>query len=354
MRGDDTQQAAMFSYVAPEQRVPKDHPLRAIRRMVDRALKEMSKDFSRMYAMEGRPSIPPEQMLRSLVLQVLYSIRSERLLIEQLEYNLLFRWFVGLSMDDAVWHHSSYSKNRDRLIASEVAAKFFERIRRQAEEAGLLSDEHFTVDGTLIEAWASMASFRRKDGQDSGDKGEDFHGEKRSNQTHASMSDPDARLARKGSGKEARLSYLGHVLIDNRNGLVVDHRLTRFSGRAERKAAARMVEGIPGRHRVTIAADKGYDTVGFVARLRQLAATPHAARKKRSSAIDARTTRHTGYAISQVYRHRVEQVFGWMKAFGLTRKVRHRGLKKVSWMFAFTAATYNLVQMRNLGLGIAT
>lgn len=354
MRGDDTQQAAMFSYVAPEQRVPKDHPLRGIRRMVDRALEEMSRDFSRMYAREGRPSVPPEQMLRSLVLQVLYSIRSERLLIEQLEYNLLFRWFVGLSMDDAVWHHSSYSKNRERLIGSEVAAKFFERIRRQAEEAGLLSDEHFTVDGTLIEAWASMGSFRRKDGQESGDSGGDFHGQRRSNETHGSVTDPDARLARKGEGKEARLSYLGHVMIDNRNGLVVDHRLTRCSGRAEREAAADMVQAIPGRHRVTIGADKGYDAGAFVRKLRELNATPHVASKVRGSAIDGRTTRHRAYEVSQVYRHRVEQVFGWMKAFGLTRKVRHRGLKKVSWMFAFTAATYNLVRMRNLGLGVVT
>jgi len=267
---------------------------------------------------------------------------------------LLFRWFVWLSMDDVVWHHSSYSKNRERLIRSEVAAKFFHQIRRQAEEARLLSDEHFTVDGTLIEAWASMGSLRRKDGQDAGDSGEDFRGQRRSNETHGSVTDPDARLARKGDGKEVRLSYLVHVLIDNRNGLVVEQRLPRFGSTAEREAAEDMVQAIPGRHRVTIGADKGYDAAAFVRKLSELEATPHVTNKARGSAIDARTTLHRGYQLSQVYRHRVEQVFGWMKAFGLARKVRHRGLKKVSWMFAFTAATYNLVRMRNLGLGVVT
>jgi len=360
MRGDDVQQEAMFSYLSPEARVPRDHPLRSIRKMVNQALVELSGEFRAMYSREGRPSIPPERLLRALLLQVLYTIRSTRLLMEQLDYNLLFRWFVGLSMDDKVWDHSVFSKNQERFLRSDLAGAFFRRIHEQAAQAGLLSDEHFTVDGTLIEAWASLKSFRPKDAPPPEGGGRnpevDFHGEKRLNQTHASTTDPEARLFRKGKGKEAKLCFLGHVLMENRHGLIVSPHLTVATGTAEREAAVSLVETIPGRHRITIGGDKAYDTREFVQSLRALNTVPHVAQncKGRKSAIDGRTTRHTGYTISQRLRKRVEEIFGWMKTVGNLRKTRHRGVERVGWMFTLTAAAYNLVRIRNLTAEIST
>ena len=354
MRGDDIHQDAMFSYLSPEARVPQDHPLRPLRQMVNQALGELSRDFQAMYSREGRPSIPPEKLLRALLLQVFYTIRSERLLMEQLDYNLLFRWFVGLSMDDKVWNHSVFSKNRERFLRSDLAAAFFRRILEQAAAAGLLSDEHFTVDGTLIEAWASLKSFRPKDAPPPGGAGRnpavDFHGDKRLNQTHASTTDPEARLFKKGKGKEAKLCFMGHVLMDNRHGLIITPRLTAATGTAERDTAADLVGDLPGRHRITVGGDKAYDTHEFVQSLRALNAAPHVAQNRsgRASAIDGRTTRHPGYAVSQRLRKRVEEIFGWMKTVGNLRKTRHRGEDRVGWVFTLTAAAYNLVRMRNL------
>lgn len=348
----------MFSYVSPEQRVPTDHPLRPMRVMVDAALKGLSPSFNQMYKNFGRPSIAPEKLLRALLLQVLYSIRSERMLMEQLEYNLLFRWFVGLNIDDAVWVPTVFSKNRDRLLDGDIAQKFFAQVLEQAREAKLTSDEHFSVDGTLVEAWASQKSFQRKDqpkqppeDNDPGNPTVNFHGEARSNATHESKTDPDARLARKGSGHEAKLAFCGNVLIENRNGLVVDVELLPPSGTAEREAAATMVERIENTERITVAADKGYDTKDFVATLRALKATPHVAqndKRRGGSAIDGRTTRQAGYLVSQKKRKRIEEVFGWLKTVALLRKTRHRGTPKVGWVFTFAAAAYNLVRMRNL------
>jgi transposase len=357
MRGDDSQQTAMFSYLSPEHRVPVDHPLRAIREFADCILDELSDTFDKMYSPIGRRSIAPEKLLRALLLQVLYSVRSERLLMEELNYNLLFRWFVGLNMDDAVWHPTVYSKNRDRLLEAEVARKFFDGVVTEATQLGLMSDDHFTVDGTLLEACAGLKSFKRNDGgdqpptDDPGNPTVDFHGEERSNQTHTSTTDPDAMLARKGSGKEAKLSYSGHVLMENRNGMVADVEVLQANGTAERDAALLMMEAIPGDHQVTVGADKGYDTKDFVSEARNLNATPHVAQNihaRRNSAIDGRTTRHAGYLISQKKRKRVEEIFGWMKTVGGMRKLRHRGLHVVGWMFTFAAAAYNLVRMRNL------
>jgi len=356
MRGDDDQQAGMFSYVSPEERVPRLHPLRAIREMTDRALREISPQFDQLYATTGRPSIAPERLLRALLLQVLYSIRSERMLMEQLDYNLLFRWFVGLNMDDPVWVPTVFTKNRDRLLEGDVAQEFFAQILAQAREDGLLSDEHFSVDGTLVEAWAGQKSFRKKDeaappsDPDKGNPTVNFHGEKRSNDTHASTTDPDCRLARKSGGREAKLAYCGNAVIENRNGLVVATEVLQPNGTAERDAALLMAERLEGDHRVTIGADRGYDTRAFVRELRGMNVTPHVAQntKGRSSAIDGRTTRHGGYAVSQIKRKRIEEVFGWMKTVGGLRKLHHRGLEKVAWMFTFTAAAYNLVRMRNL------
>jgi transposase len=357
MRGKDTQQSAMFSYVSAERRVPADHPLRPIRAMVDMALKGLSRSFGKMYPDWGRPSIAPEKLLRALLLQLLYSIRSERLLMEQLEYNLLFRWFVGLNVDEPVWVATVFSKNRDRLLEGEIAAKFFAQVLDQARANDLLSDEHFSVDGTLIEAWASQKSFQRKDGNqapppdDPGNPTVDFHGQRRSNQTHASKTDPDAKLARKGPGKEAKLSYCGNLLVENRNGLIVNAKLLEANGRAERDAALLMLEQVPGTKRVTAGADKGYDTAEFVAECRHLGVTPHVARntgRRGGSAIDARTVRHPGYAVSQRKRKRIEECFGWLKDIALLRKLRHRGLPKVGWVFTFAAAAYNLVRIRNL------
>jgi transposase len=355
MRGLDHQQSAMFSYLSPEQRVPRDHPLRILRQLADAALKGLSPRFERMYSEIGRPSIPPEKLLRALLLQVLYTVRSERLLMEQLDYNLLFRWFVGLNMDDPVWVATVFSKNRDRLLESDVAEAFFDEVLAEAKRRDLLSDEHFTVDGTLLEAWAGLKSFRKKDGgktpppDDAGNPTVNFHGEKRSNETHQSTTDPEAMMARKGNGKEAKLNYAGHVLMENRHGLVVNVRLTQATGTAEREAAVEMIEDIAGDQAVTVGADKGYDVRETVKKLRERKAIPHVAQKGGGrSAIDGRTTRHEGYQVSQRARKRVEETFGWMKTVGLLRKLRHRGLKRVGWVFTFTAAAYNLVRIRNL------
>ena len=357
MRGNDIQQSAMFSYLSPEERVPKNHPLRAIREFADRILRDLSPRFETMYSEMGRPSVAPEKLLRALLVQVLYTVRSERLLMEELNYNLLFRWFVGLNMDDAVWHPTVYTKNRDRLLEADVAKEFFRLVVAEATKLSLMSDEHFTVDGTLLEACASLKSFKKKDGgeeppaDDPGNPTVDFHGERRSNDTHASTTDEDALLARKGSGKEAKLSYSGHVLMENRNGLVAEVEVLQAHGTAERDAALLLMEAIPGEHPVTVGADKNYDTKDFVAEARHLKATPHVAQNvhaRRRSAIDGRTTRHAGYGISQRKRKRVEEIFGWMKTVGGMRKLRHRGLQLVAWMFTFAAAAYNLVRMRNL------
>jgi transposase len=356
MRGTDHEQSSMFSYISAERRVPKDHPLRAIRTMADAALKVLDQRFGSMYAAMGRPSIPPERLLRALLLQMLYTVRSERLLMEQLDYNFLFRWFVGLSIDDPVWDVTVFTKNRDRLLKGEVAEAFFAAVLAQARQRNLLSDEHFTVDGTLIEAWAGQKSFKRKDSKaadnppkddDPGNPSVDFHGERRRNDTHQSTTDPEARLARKGAGKEAKLSYAGHVLMENRNGIAVNSQVTQAVGRAEPQAAIAMVEQIPGHQRVTLGADKGYDTKEFVQELRDHQVTPHIACKP-TSIIDERTTRHPGYAISQQKRKRIEEIFGWLKTVAGLRKTRHRGVARVGWMFTFALAAYNLVRMRNL------
>ena len=353
MRGADYQQSGIFSYISAEKRVPKDHPLRAVRAMIDVALRNMGPQFDAMYAKVGRPSIPPEKLLRALLLQVLYTVRSERMLMEQLDYNLLFRWFVGMNIDDPVWDVTVFTKNRERLLAADVAKTLFAEVLEQARSRDLLSTEHFTVDGTLIEAWASHKSFKPKDGADQqppddpGNPTVDFHGEQRSNATHQSTTDSEARLARKGPGKEAKLSYAGHVLMENRNGIAVNGCVTQADGRAEPQAALAMVEEIPGEHRVTLGADKGYDRKEFVQELRDHQVTPHIACKQ-TSIIDARTTRHPGYMISQQKRKRVEEIFGWVKTVAGLRKTRHRGVARVGWMFTFALAAYNLVRMRNL------
>src|ERR1700745_1147805 len=351
MRGDDNLQEGIFSYISPEKRVPQDHPLQPIRKMVDEILKEMSPQFSKLYSPVGRPSIAPERLLRSLLLQIFYSVRSERMLIEQLQYNLLFRWFVGMEMDEEVWNHAVFSKNRERLLNEEIAEGFFRRVIERAKP--FMSEEHFTVDGTLIEAWASHKSFRRKDGKGKppeagGDV--DFHGEKRRNETHESTTDPDARLFKKSKGSEAKLGYRGHVLMENRNGLLVQTFLTEANGRAERETAMLMAEAIPGGKRVTLGGDKNYAPQECVRELRGMKITPHVAQNdtNRSSAIDQRTARHTSYEVSQRKRKRVEQSFGWMKMVGMLRKVKLRGMDKVGWLFTFTGAAYNLCRLRNL------
>ena len=357
MRGPDIKQSAMFSYLSAEQRVPADHPLRKIREITDQILKGLSGVFARMYARVGRRSIPPEQLCRALLLQVLYTIRSERMLMEQLEYNLLFRWFVGLNLDDPVWDVTVFTKNRQRFLQADIATQFFQRVVEQARSLDLMSDEHFTVDGTLLEACAGLKSFKCKQGgeapppDDPGNPTVNFHGETRTNDTHASTTDPDALMARKGSGKEAKLSYNGNVLMENRNGLVADVQVLPATGTAEREAALMMIGSLEGTDKVTVGGDKGYDTKEFAAECRQMNATPHVAQKVHS-AIDGRTTRHAGYGISQQKRKRVEEIFGWMKTVGGMRKLRHRGLELVSWMFTFAAAAYNLVRIRNLSSAI--
>jgi transposase len=357
MRGSDRQQSDMYSYLSPEERVRPNHPLRAIRMMADEALRNMSARFDTMYANTGRPSIPPEKLLRAQLVQMLYSIRSERLLVEEIDYSMLFRWFVGMNLDEPVWDVTVFTKNRNRLLEGDVAREFLCEVIAQAQSKGLTSGEHFTVDGTLLEAWASLKSFQRKDQKngpppdDPGNPTVSFHGEKRSNETHESTTDADARLARKGNGKEAKLSYNGNLLTENRNGLIVNTEVFQANGTAERDAAMVLLEQIPGDGRVTVGADKAYDTRDFVRECRHMNVTPHVAQNvKRSggSAIDRRTIRHGGYEVSQWKRKRIEECFGWLKTIALMRKVRHRGIEKVGWVFTFAAAAYNLVRMRNL------
>jgi transposase len=362
MRGGDEQTAGLFSYVSCEARVPSDHPLRAIRMIVDEALEVLSGDFETLYAKAGRPSIPPEKLLRALLLQAFYSVRSERQLMEQLDYNLLFRWFVGLAMDAPVWDVTVFTKNRERLLDGDVAAKFMMAVLNQTRVKKLLSDEHFSVDGTLIEAWASAKSFRRKDGSDeppdAGRNGErNFRHEKRSNDTHASTTDPQSKLYRKSNGRESKLCFMGHILMENRNGLVVQATLTQASGTAEREAALSMLDSHrSGEQRVTLGADKGFDATSFVQALRARKITPHIAvneqvsktGKRRKTEIDGRTLRHPGYAISQVIRKRVEEPFGWIKTVAVLRKTRHRGTARVGWMFTLAMTAYNLVRIPKL------
>ncbi|MGE0760599.1 MAG: IS5 family transposase [Pirellulaceae bacterium] len=352
MRGPDDQTSHLFSYLSPEQRVRPNHPLRPIRRMTDEVFASLSPQFTKMYSDIGRPSIAPEQLLRALLLQYLYTIRSERLLMEEIDYSVLFRWFVGLGMDEPIWSPTTFSKNRDRLLRSDIASAFFDAVIGQARRAQLLSDEHFTVDGTLLEAWASLKSFRAKDAgpseppDDPGNPTVNFHGETRRNDTHQSTTDPDALLARKGPGREAKLSYAGHVLLDNRHGLVANVCVTAATGTAEREAALLLLAATTDRG--TVGADKNFDVRSFVAATRALGVTPHVAQKTRTSAIDARTTRHPGYQISQQRRKLVEQVFGWMKTVGGLRKLRHRGGPLIDWIMTFAAATYNLIRLRTL------
>jgi transposase len=359
MRGEDIQQHSLFSYGSLEERVPADHPLRPIRAMVDEALKALDERFEEIYGEEGRKSIPPERLLRALLIQMLYSVRSERMLMEQLAYNLLFRWFVGLPIDEPAWHPTVFSKNRDRLLEGAVAEEFFSLIVKQARQKRLLSNEHFTVDGTLIEAWAGQKSFQPKRNDDDiwkppppreKNPSVNYRKEQRTNDTHQSLTDRFTRLFKKTKGAEAKLSYMGHVLTENRNGLVVDVGVTQATGTAEREAAIAMLEQKAPAKRVTVGADRAYDTEEFVDRLRGLQVTPHVAQNNahRRSAIDARTTRHEGYAVSQRKRKRVEEVFGWLKTVALQRKTRFRGPDRVGWMFTFAAAAYNLVRIRNL------
>ena len=329
--------------------VAADHPLRAVRRLTDAVLGTLSPELDALYAASGRPSIAPEYILRALLLQVFYSVRSERLLVEQIDYNLLFRWFVGLGMDDAVWNHAVLSKNRDRLLSSDVAQRFFAEVNKQAKK--FMSDEHFTVDGTLIQAWASQKSFRSKNGSDD-DDGTDFRGQKRSNDTHQSTTDPDARLYKKSYGKESKLSYLGHALVENRNGLIAAAMVTHADGYAEREAALLMLaERQQGRaRRIPVGADKAYDSEDFVRTVRELNVTPHITKndKNRSSNLDRRTTRQPGYAISLSRRWLIEKGFGWLKQTGPLRQVKLRGLEKVDWLFVFSCAAHNLIRLPKL------
>src|SRR5262245_11028597 len=361
MRGDDRQQVAMFSYLSPEQRVPADHPLRPIRQMVDEVLRGLSPQFAALYARTGRPSIPPEKLLRALLVQLLYSVRSERQLMEQLDYNLLFRWFVGLNMDDPVWDATVFTKNRERLLAGDIAQGFFDQVLAQAYARDLMSEEHFSVDGTLLKAWASQKSFQPKpaaappaDDPPAAAPGHnphvDFRGQVRSNDTHQSTTEPEARLYKKAPGQPAELSYLGHVLMENRNGLAVQATVTPATGTAERQAALAMVPALGGAGPKPLAGDRAYDTQGFVADLRALGVTPHVTQHTtgRRSAIDGRTTSHAGYRLSLQVRKRIEEIFGWLKTVALMRKQRHRGLPRVRWLFIFAVALYNLVRIRNL------
>ncbi len=355
MRGSDERSGALFSFVDLEERVPKQHPLRKIRQIVNDALASLDGEFSRLYAAEGRPSIAPEKLLRASLLQAFYSIRSERQLMEQLDYNLMFRWFVGLGVDDPVWVPTVFTKNRDRLLDAEVAAKFMSAVLAHREVKPLLSNEHFSVDGTLVEAWASLKSFRARDGSDEppgpGRNGErDFHGERRKNDTHASTTDPDAKLYRKSSNTAAKLSYIGHALAENRHGLIVEADATKATSRAERETALAMIERHdPGsERRLTLAADKGYDTRGFVAACREMCVTPHVAAKVRHSAIDARTTRHRAYAVSQRKRKLIEEAFGWAKTIAGVAKVKVRGLARVRHCFTLAMTAYNLIRMPKL------
>ena len=356
MRGADEQTGALFSYLSPDALVPPDHPLRSIRVLVNKALKHLSPQFEALYAPGGRTSIAPEKLLRALLLQAFYGVRSERQLMEQVTYNMLFRWFIGLSMDAPVWDVTVFTKNRERLLEGDVAVSFLLAVMGDPAIKRLLSTEHFSVDGTLIDAWASMKSFRRKDGRDGPPSGSgrnaerDFRGEKRSNETHASTTDPDARLYRKSSGQPSRLCFMGHLLMENRHGLIVDVRTTHATGRAERETAEAMIQAAVRGRRVTLGADKAYDAAEHIARLRAIGVTPHVAQHTsgRRSAIDGRTTRHPGYTISQRLRKRIEEPFGWIKAAAGLRKTRHRGLARVGWMVTLTAAACNLVRLPKL------
>jgi len=355
MRGSDQAAGTLFSYVDIEERIPDKHPLRTIRGLVNEVLSSLDSEFERLYEGSGRQSIAPERLLRASLLQAFYSVRSERQLIEQINYNLLFRWFVGLGIDEAVWDHSTFSKNRDRLLDADVAAKFLEAVLRHPKIKRFLSDEHFSVDGTLVEAWASLKSFRARDGSgeppSTGRNSErDFHGEKRANDTHESKTDPDAKLFRKGKNQAAKLYFMGHAMIENRHGLVVQADATQATGKAERQAALTMIDRHdPGSERqLTLAADKGYDASDFVADLRRMCVTPHVAQKIKGSAIDGRTTRHEGYAVSQKKRKLVEEAFGWGKTIAGMAKVKVRGLARVRYQFTFAMAAYNLVRMPKL------
>lgn len=344
----------MFSYISLEDRVPAKHPLRKLRAVVDSLLATMNAEFEAVYARRGRPSVPPEMLLKALLLQILFSIRSERLLVEAIDYNLLYRWFVGLNLEDKVWDHSTFSANRERLFNEDLARVFFERVKQTADWAKLISDEHFSVDGTLIEAWASMKSFKRKDDHHTPPEGRNpevnFKGEPRSNDTHASTTDADARLFKKAHGDKSRLCHMGHILMDNRHGLVVDVEITHASGTAEREAALRMLSRQKRkRRRLTVGADKGYDCKAFVKACRQLGVTPHVAAKKQHSAIDRRTTRHEGYKTSLKVRKRIEEAFGWMKTVGGLAKTKLIGQAKLAGQALLGFATYNLVRMGSIG-----
>ena len=366
MRGPDTKQAVMFSTISPEKRVPPGHPLRPIKLLVERILVELSRDFDAMYSAVGRPSVPPERLLKSMVLMALYSVRSERMFCEQLDYNLLFRWFLDMNIDEPSFEHSVFSqRNRERLLEHDVARKFFVAVVEQARAGGFMSAEHFTVDGTLIEAWASLKSFRPKSEKpedrdppdDAGNPTVDFHGEKRSNATHASTTDPDAKLARKGNGKEAKLCYSAHALMENRNGLLVDLRVDEANGTAERLVALEMLhDNVLREGRITVAGDKGYDTRDFVEQCRFLGVTPHVAKNegpRRSSAIDGRTTRHPGYAVSQRKRKLVEEIFGWAKTIGGFRRTRFKGRPRTQFAAHLVGAAYNLVRLTRLQASFA-
>ena len=357
MRGKTDTQVTMLTLITADQLIPEDHPIRQIKPIVDKALMELSPTFNRMYAETGRPSIPPEHLLKACLLIALYSVRSERQFCERLHYDLLFKWFLDLNIIDPAFDASTFSKNKERLLENEVARKFLVVVLEEARQRKLLSEDHFTVDGTLLEAWASLKSFSPKDGNDGPDAEEknpsiDFHGQKRTNDTHQSTTDPEALLAKKGHGKEAKLCFTGHVLMENRNGMVVDVTFTQATGTAEREAALDMLEGVPGSRRVTLGADKGYDTQDFITMCRHMNVTPHVARRK-TSKLDGRTTRHTGYQTSQRIRKRVEEIFGWVKTVGGGRKLRYRGMERNRLWWELIAAAYNLLRMAKLARRMA-
>ena len=359
MRGQAENQITMLSLVTADDLVPEGHPIRQIKPMVDQALAELSPTFSRMYAETGRPSIPPEHLLKACLLIALYSVRSERQFCERLQYDLLFKWFMDMNIIDPAFDASTFSKNKERLLEHEVARGFLGVVLDEARRRRLLSEDHFTVDGTLLEAWASLKSFRPKDGSGSalagGEKNPevDFHGEKRSNDTHRSTTDPEAMLAKKGKGKEAKLCFMGHVLMENRNGLVVDVAVTRATGTAEREAAFEMLRKVPGKRRITVGGDKNYDTKDFVKSCRSMTVTPHVARRE-TSIVDGRTTRHSGYQVSQRIRKRVEEIFGWDKTVAGGRKLRYKGVERNGLWWELTAAAYNLLRMAKIAMAQAT
>jgi len=357
MRGYDRPQATMLTLVNPEKRVPSDHPIRRIKPLAEAALKELSPLLEQMYSEVGRPSIPPERLLKASLLMALYTVRSERMLCEQLDYNLLFRWFLDMNWDEPGFDHSSFTRNRARLLEHDVAGEFFRIVVEQARALKLTSDEQFTVDGTLIEAWASLKSFKRKDGgpgdrpEDRGNPSVDFHGERRQNATHQSATDPEARLAKKGAGKEAKLCYTESVLMENRNGIMVDLRVGQATGRAECEQGLEMLEGVGGLHRITVAADKGYDRAEFVEGCRALNVTPHVAQNERrpgGSALDLRTTGWPGYGVSQRVRKRVEEIFGWLKTVGNFRRTRYRGVERTRLAAFLVGTAYNLLRIAKL------